>query len=1031
MSHLYLDANELDAAARRAVAEAGRRIGGVGAGPVAVLVAEVDRDSVKTDDEAWSSDQVDALNKELVEMISPSIRGDDLVGRLGGRVVMILTDAGADDARVVGDRICAAVRTHRFGNGFGEAARTLSIGAAAAPDHGQSYEAVLDAALAALARIQSQGRDGAATMPPPHHDALRRPLSIDRFAGRVQELASLRQWLDEVGTGQPRVVSVSGAAGTGTATLLRQLESEVRLRGGLFASVSSPKRSLPKPYGAWRALLRATHVFQPAPEREWAELQHLEPALGEVPAVARPGSQFRLLGELAEYVRLLASDGPLVLVLEEMQWADSWSWDALEHLIGQLDGDRIMICMTFRTEASGVGGGSGPHDNTWMRRASLRPELTRQITVANLTRDEVKQWLDAAFHRQAVGRDLLAFIYRQTEGNPLFIAHLLRSLVEDGYIWHNGMRWEWTPVSELRVPAGRSALIAHRLERFSASTYGVLWTAAIAGREFDIRLLVAAGAGSEPAVRLALSEALGAGLVHSTRKRKRGSFAFTHEEVAEVLIDGLPAQQRKQLHLRVAQALEKLRPDSADDIALHYDAAGEQPDAYCWGQFAAKAAERVYAFGAASSYLQLAARNATSPGELAEIRVSLAHLSETGGRFDEVEELCDLAIEWFDGQGDERRSLTLRRLRERARMELGQPALVTLEALKVLEAEAKRLGFEHESVAVLLMMSQTYGRLGDRRTSERFAAEGVAMAEQVGDTLLLADAVTRLGGAMFSESPNRAYTILERALSLYETAGDARGQARTYGNMGVVAQFESRLDVAFEAYSKAITVGRAGGIPDMWGVGAMNLGVLHQRCGDYDKAHDLFSEALGLFVAVKHSEYQLAALFNLAHAEREVGRWESATQLYETTVSLAQRIGQADIEAGATAGAGLCALELGDEGAARSAIRALRSRTKDRTDWFVGREVVEALQIRTDVGDDERRHYAVERLARSVELAESTDMYCAAWLISSCADAVSRIDRTRVGELLHAYADRVKKLGYPEMTRRFDALESGLERPQP
>ena len=102
MSHLYLDANELDAAARRAVAEAGRRIGGVGAGPVAVLVAEVDRDAGKTeaDPEAWSSDHVDALNKELVEMIGASIRGDDLVGRLGGRVVMILTDAGADDARV-------------------------------------------------------------------------------------------------------------------------------------------------------------------------------------------------------------------------------------------------------------------------------------------------------------------------------------------------------------------------------------------------------------------------------------------------------------------------------------------------------------------------------------------------------------------------------------------------------------------------------------------------------------------------------------------------------------------------------------------------------------------------------------------------------------------------------------------------------------------------------------------------------------------------------------------------------------------
>jgi len=1024
MSHPFLDANELDTAARAAVAEAGRK----GAGPVAVVVAQVDERAAKPESTGGDSpEHAEALTEAVAGMIGASLRGGDLVGRVGGRVVMILANASAEDGRAVGDRLCAAVRTHRFANGFG--ARTLSVGAAAAPNHGQSYDVVLDAALGALARIQRQGCDGAASTPLPHHEALHRPLSIDRFAGRAQELASLTQWLDEATAGQPRVVSVSGVSGTGTATLLKQLESEVRLRGGLFAVVASPKRGAQRPYGVWRALLRATHVFQPSPEREWAELQHLEPALGERSASPRAGSQFRLLGELADYVRSLASDRPLVLVLDEMQWADSTSWDALEHLIGQLDRDRIMICMAFRTDGSGIGG--GPHDAGWMRRVTARPELNRQLTVANLTRDEVKQWVDAAFHRQPVGRELLAFIYRHTEGNPLFIAHLLRALVEDGFIWHNGTRWEWTPVSELRIPAGRSGLIAHRLQRFSASTYAVLWTAAVVGREFDVRLLVGAGAGSEPVVKLALSEAQSAGLLRPTRDRKRGSFAFTHDDIADVLVDGMPKAQRRQIHVRVAQALERLRPDAADDIALHYDAAGESADAYCWGQFAAKAAERVYAFGAATSYLQLAARNATSPGELAEIRVALAHVSETGGRYDEVEELCDLAIEWYDGQGDERRSLSLRRLRERARMELGQPALVTLEALKVLLAEAKRLGVEKESVAVLLLMSQTYGRLGDRRTSERIAAEGVAMAEQVGDALLLAEALTRMAAVMFSEAPNRTLSILEHALSLYEKAGDARGQARTYGNMGVVAQFESRLDVAVEAYTKAITVGRAGGIPDMWGVAAMNLGVLSQRCGDYDKARDLFSEALGLFVAVKHSEFQLAALFNMAHVEREMGRWQSATQLYETTISLAQRIGQADIEAGATAGAGLCALELGNVSAARSAIRALEAGTKGRTDWFLGREVVEALQIRSEAGDDERRHSVVQRLARSAELAESTDVYCAAWLISACAEAVSRIDRRGTDELLRSYAERVKRLGYPEMSRRFDALASLMERPQP
>ena len=527
-----------------------------GMGPIAVVVAQID-EAVEPSAAGGLSDTGAETLSRAGEMIRRSLRADDLVGRVDGRIVMILANATADDARAVGDRLCATVRSHQAPPG----GSTLSIGAAAAPDHGHSYESVLAAAMSALSRIQSQGRDGAASMPPPHHEPLHRPLSIDRFAGRAQELRSLAQWLDEASAGQPRLVSVFGDVGTGTATLLRQLESEVRLRGGMFALVASPRRPVQKPYGVWRSLLRATHVFQ-STSRHWAELPYLEPALGEAPDAPKTGSQYRLLNELTDYVRSLAAthEGPLVLVLDEMQWADTTSWDALEHLVSQLDRDRILICTTHRT--------NGAPESGSPRRLAARPELARELTIASLTRDEVKQWLDAAFHRQPVGRELLAFLYRNTEGNPLFIAQFLRSLVEDGSIWHNRTRWEWTPVSELRIPSSRAGLIVHRLERFSASTHAVLSTAAIAGREFDVRLLVGAGAGSEAAVRLALSEAMGAGFVRPTRDRKRGNFAFTHDEVADALIDGLPKAQRKQFHLRLAQALERLRPDAADDIAL-------------------------------------------------------------------------------------------------------------------------------------------------------------------------------------------------------------------------------------------------------------------------------------------------------------------------------------------------------------------------------------------------------------------------------------------------------------------------------
>src|SRR5262249_43276777 len=255
------------------------------------------------------------------------------------------------------------------------------------------------------------------------------------------------------------------------------------------------------------------------------------------------------------------------------------------------------------------------------------------------------------------------FLYRHTEGNPFFITQVLRALVEDGAIWHNGSRWEWSPVSELRLPAGYRAPVEQRLSKFSSSTHAVLATAALVGGGVDVGRLAAAGAGSEAAVRLAISEAVTAGLLRPTYERKQGGHAFAHETIAEVLVEAIPRDRVKQLHQRVAQAIEKRRPDRAGEIALHYDAAGESADAYRWAQIAAASADRVYAHGAAGAYRHMAARNATSPAELAEIRVALARAAETGGRHDEVEELCDLAIEWFEGQGDEHRALSLRAMR--------------------------------------------------------------------------------------------------------------------------------------------------------------------------------------------------------------------------------------------------------------------------------------------------------------------------------------------------------------------------------
>jgi tetratricopeptide (TPR) repeat protein len=209
----------------------------------------------------------------------------------------------------------------------------------------------------------------------------------------------------------------------------------------------------------------------------------------------------------------------------------------------------------------------------------------------------------------------------------------------------------------------------------------------------------------------------------------------------------------------------------------------------------------------------------------------------------------------------------------------------------------------------------------------------------------------------------------------------------------------------------------------VWGLAALNLGVLSQKLGEYDRARELFGEALALFAAVKQSEYQLIALFNMAHVERELGLWDSAAELYDATTPLAQRIGQFDIEIGATAGAGLCFLELGRLDEAREALKQVSSRIEGRDSWFQSREIVEALAIRIDALEN-RPADALSRFERALTLAESADVYNAAWLTAICADSLMRIDPVRVKLSIKRYAETVRGLGYPEMTRRYEVLRN-------
>ena len=890
---------------------------------------------------------------------------------------------------------------------------TASIGIATFPDHGADYDSVFAAADRALYRVKRQGRDGAATASGSGEDPGHLPLSIERFVGRVEELRALIRLLDDASEQKPRVVAISGEAGIGKTTIMKQLEPEVRLRAGSMASGRSQEADVQPPYGPWAEVINAIRRLGRVPIRQWRELPQIVPglAVGNQPAERTAGSRYALLEEIAEYIRLAAQERPLVILLDDFQWADSASWDTLEYLLPQLESERLLICLTLRAEET-------QGEVLERRRRISRNEIFHELPLSRLTRDELKQWIEAAFHRQDVGREFLAFLYRHTEGNPLFVVQVLRTLVDEGAIWYTGDRWEWRPVSELRLPVAISDLISRRLSRLSPESHTLLTVAAVIGREFDIDLALDAGAGTEDELLDAIDEGVRAAVLQQSAERGGDRYSFTHEKMAEVLRDSANSRRLRKVHEAVARARERRTPDALSEIAVHYDAAGLQAPAYAFSLRAADRAKSVYAHQEASEYLRIAERNSTGPAELAEVRVRLAHVAEEIGQYDEAEELCHLAIDWFAVHENPVRTLALRRLRERLREQLGQPAKVTLESCTSLLEEAGQLGCEDERVALLLMLSQAHTRLGEGRAAQQTAADAVTISERLGDKALLAAALNRLALTMRTTQPDHAILHWRRALEIHREMGDYRGQARCHNNLGIFFTDSGQWTVAQQEFNTAIGFARSAGNPSDWGTATLNLGAVVMKCRDFDRARELFGESLAIFAAIKSSERQLYALYNLAHLDRERGEFEAAAELYDVASALAQRIGQSDVEIGATAGAGLALLYLGKVDAARVASLESSERLRARPEWFNGREIAETLQIRLAALDGQPQE-ALKRFEAAVTLAEETDFYSAAWLTAECADILIDIDRERIRSSVNRFADKAREFGLSEISRRY------------
>ena len=784
-------------------------------GPFAtVSLIVIDVDEFKKVNDAHGHLQGDAVLRVVTGTLRELAASTGIIGRYAGdEFVILLPHAAAEEAAELAERIRLTVRQASvpLREHSGSSSVTLSLGVAGARAEHRDFDSLFAAADRALYEAKRRGRDTVVTATEAEEGVQAPTIDLKQFVGRNAELRRLIGLLQTSVNGTPQLVSIIGEAGVGKSTLARRLTTEAAVRGGSLVAGRCSEADAKAPYAPWAEAIAALHRTGLVEQKEWRELSRLVPSIGGL--ADANGNKYALFEEMVAFLRLAAVAAPIVVLIDDMQWADAATWDVLEYLMTQLEDERILICLTMRTEDT-------RGDAVERRHRLVRDERFHEIRLQRLNDTELSLWLCGVLGGET-SPELLAYLQRCSEGNPLLATQIVRMLLDQNAVRYEHGHWGVRAEAEGKLPPAVTGLIDRRLERLSSETRRILNTAAMIGRRFDMDLAIAAGAGTEDDLLDAIDEAIIHAVIEPVSEAPAGHFAFTHGLLVEAVRRSINPRRLARIHERIGQAMEIRTPNKAAEIAGHYDQAGIPEKAYQHAMNAGKAALAMYAHGETRKFFELAERVAIDPVDRARALYHLAEIAETEGRHALAEELCDRALAGLGGRADDHTSLGLRRMRHRTRAMQGQPAQTTIAACGELLTTARAQNDHGEESQLLSMISQYQGRLGEWREAEDAACEAVAAAEKADDARLLAEALTRLGTSVMDRRSTDAADFHSRALALFRSVGDRCGEARCHINIGMLHQRSGQSKAAEAAFDQALEAATIARVVDLAGLASL------------------------------------------------------------------------------------------------------------------------------------------------------------------------------------------------------------------
>lgn len=511
----------------------------------------------------------------------------------------------------------------------------------------------------------------------------------------------------------------------------------------------------------------------------------------------------------------LATSRPLVLVLEDLHWADPSSTGLLIDLLPLVSATPILFCMVTRPEREAEG---------WKLVTAARDKLggsLTELTLRTLSEPDSQKLVANLLKIEALPNQTRQTILKKTEGNPFFVEEVIRMLIDQGVIIRSNGDWiAGGAITGVTIPDNLQGILLARIDRLPNDVKHTIRVAAVIGRQFPKKVLAhVLGENGNARNYSPLPDRLNTlestGLIRLAQLEPDLEYLFRHALVQDAAYASLLAADQKQLHLAVGMAVEQLFPDKLEEqatiLAGHFERAGEDQKAYKYFILAGEVALASYANQEAESHFRSALGLARTEAEQAALSANLGETLFRQSRFLDALQIWRQGINLYQSLADTNGTAQLYARSARAAwhhgdvpqsLQLSQEGLAAVDSVPESPEVARLM---HEGARAYLFNGQPEQALP-------LCRQALAMAERLGVVDVQADALATFG-VLPDLPPAEVLAALTKAVALTEKYSLLPIAVRAHHNMGVmISGLKGDLQTARYHYLRASEIGHQRGV---------------------------------------------------------------------------------------------------------------------------------------------------------------------------------------------------------------------------